>query len=67
MKGLKSVAKQSKKASQDNWSSYIPLYYSIEKDTVRTTQAAGYHFVTNLIRENTEEESREAVRRFLWM
>ena len=65
MKGLKSVVKQSKKVVQRNMETWLPIYYSIKEDTVRTTEKPGYFLVTKLIRENSEAEIKEAINRFL--
>ncbi len=62
MKGLKKVSEATKGI---NYASRIGLYYSIEKDTVYTTSGEGRHHITYLIRENTPEDIKEAVERFM--
>lgn len=67
MKGLKTVARQSKNIQQGNLSSWLPLYYSIKENKVSTTGEPGYYFITQLVRKCTEEEIKKAVENNLAM
>lgn len=58
MNNLTEVANESKKG-------YTPLYYSFSEDAVYTLKAKGRFYVTDLIRENTEDEIKAVVLR--WM
>lgn len=65
MKGLKTVSTESKQAEIFG---RVPLYYSITNDTVSTNKKNdSFYFVTYLIRENTPQDIKEAVNRFLSM
>lgn len=64
MKGLKAVAMATKGI---NWDNRIPLYYSIEKQTVYTKDRKDRYFVTWLINECTEKDIEKAVNRWLNM
>ena len=64
MKGLKAVAMATKGI---NWDNRIPLYYSIEKQTVYTKDRKDRCFVTWLINECTEKDIEKAVNRWLNM
>ena len=61
MKGLKAVADKTKGI---DYFSRIPLYYSIQKDTVYAKDGDGRYLVTYLIRENTTKEIVSAVNRW---
>ena len=67
MKGLKQVSEQSKTIVTRNMATWLPVYYNIKEDTVRTTEAAGYFLVTKLIRANTEDDIKEVITQFLSM
>ena len=60
MRNLRAVAEESRNG-------ITPLYYSIAENAVYTADGEGRHFVTDLIRENTEAEIKQAVRRWLAM
>lgn len=60
MKNVKDVARRSK-------SGITPLYYSVREDAVYTTAGDGRYHLTDLIRENTEKEIVEAVRKYMSM
>ena len=64
MKGLSNVAKRSAKIRQEDWSTWLPIYFSFKTDTVYTTEGEDRFFVTKLIRPNTPEEIKAAVERF---
>lgn len=64
MKGLKAVAKASQKITQRDKSTWLPIYYCIETDTVYAKPGEGRCYVTDMIRENTEEDIVEAVERW---
>lgn len=64
MKGLKAAAMATKGI---NWDNRIPLYYSIEKQTVYTKDRKDRYFVTWLINECTEKDIEKAVNRWLNM
>lgn len=65
MKGLKAIATQTKNIKQDDTSTWIDLYYSIDKQTAYTRPGEGRTLVTRLIRPNTEKEIRDAINRWL--
>lgn len=58
MKNVKEVAERSKSGT-------TPLYYSIREDAVYTTEGDGRYYLTDLIRENSEDEIVRTVRRFM--
>ena len=58
MKNLKEVSEKSKKGR-------TPIYYSHEDQAVYTEKGPGRFYVTDLIRENSEEEIERTIRR--WM
>lgn len=58
MKNLDIVAAE----SRNGWA---PLYYSIREQAVYTEPGEGRYYVTDLIRENTEQEIKQAVMRYL--
>ena len=60
MKNLKEVAEQSRQG-------ITPLFYSIRENAVYTEEGDGRYYLTDLIRENTEQEIKDAVRRFMSM
>lgn len=60
VKNLEQVAQESKKG-------LTPIYYSFAEDAVYTEQGKGRFYVTDLIRENTVDEIRYAIRRWMAM
>ncbi len=59
--------KNTKQVSQQSKQGITPLYYSIREDAVYTSEGDGRYYLTDLIRENTEEEIVNTVRRFMSM
>lgn len=59
MKNLQEVAEQSKRG--------CPLYYSVKDDAVYTTEGSGRYYLTDLIRENTEQEIVATVHKYMSM
>lgn len=62
MKGAKKASETSRSARMP-----MPIYYNTATKTVYTRPGEGRCHVTDLIRENSEQEIEEAVRRWLWM
>ena len=60
MKNLKEVARESAKGR-------TPIYFSHKDQAVYTEAGPGRFYVTDLIRENTEEEIKAAIRRWMTM
>ena len=60
MKNLDVVARESSKG-------VTPLFYGIREDAVYTEDGEGRFYLTDLIRENTEDEIKRTVRRFMSM
>lgn len=58
MKNVNKVVEQSKRG-------HTPLYYSIREDAVYTEPGDGRYYLTDLIRENTAEEIKHTVMRFM--
>lgn len=48
MKNLASVAKKTQNVICEYWSTWLPLYYSFERDAVYTSEGDGRYFVTKL-------------------
>ena len=70
MKGLKALSEKSKKACVGTSipiGEWIPVYYDIHKDTVYDKPGVGRFQVTSLIRDNSPEDIKQAVERFLSM
>lgn len=63
MKNLKKVAEETKKIT--GWSNRIPLFYDIEKDAVYTKSGTNRYHITDLIRENTPKDIKDAVNRYM--
>ena len=59
MKNLNEIAAESRKGTQ--------IYYSIREKAVYTKDGDGRYFVTELLRENTAEEIKRAINRWLAM
>lgn len=67
MKGLKTVVNASKNATNYPFNR-VPLYYSIQEDKVSTEGLNDTYFlVTYMIRENTSDDVKSAVNRYLMM
>lgn len=60
MKNTKELARRSK-------SGRTPLYYSIREDAVYATAGDGRYYLTDLTRENTEQEIINTVRKYMSM
>ncbi len=58
MKNLKEVSERSKKGR-------TPIYYSYKDQAAYTEEGSGRFYVTDLIRENSEEEIERTIR--WWM
>lgn len=56
MKNVNNVVKKSQNIINKDRSTWLPLYYSFEKDSVYTTAADGRFLVTNLINPNGFED-----------
>lgn len=67
MKNINNVVKKSQAILCEDRSTWIDLFYDIEKDTVYTTAGANRSKVTTLINPNTAEDIKEAVKRWLYM
>lgn len=71
IKGAEKVARASKKIVQSNLRSWITIYYDFSTETVMTeadyykSNSKGAYKVCQLIRENTADEIRGAVKQ--WM
>lgn len=65
MKNLKRVSKASQEIIQGDRSTWLPLYYDIEKDTVYIKPGENRHRLTELIRPCSEEEISAAVNRIM--
>ena len=59
MKNLKETAERSRRGTK--------IYYSIKEAAIYTAPGNGRHYVTELLRKNTEKEIETAVRRWLYM
>ena len=64
MRGLSEVSKKSQSIVQRDRETWVPVYYSIQKDSVSTTEGEDRYYVTDLIRPNSPEEIRETVERW---
>lgn len=64
MKNVSNIVKKSQSILCEDRSTWIPLYYSFEKDSVYTTAADGRTLVTTLINPNTSKSIIEAVERW---
>lgn len=64
MKNINNVVKKSQSIVCGNRSTWLPLYYSFEKDSVYTSAADGRFLVTTLINTNTSKDIIEAVERW---
>ena len=64
MKNVSNVVKKSQSILCEDHSTWIPLYYSFEKDSVYTTSANDRFLVTTLINPNTSKDIIEAVERW---
>ena len=60
MKNVKAVSNRSRQG-------ITPLYYSVKEDAVYTEDGDGRYYLTDLIRENTEQEIIETVRKYMSM
>ena len=67
MKGLKALSDKTQNTRNTDRSTWIPLYYSISKDTVYNKPVPNAYFVTDLINPNTPDDIKKAVQRFLSM
>ena len=67
IKGLQEVAKASKNIVQSRPATWLTIYYSIGENRVTTKEEAGCYQVTQLIRECTEAEIEQTVKRFMYM
>ena len=63
MKNHIRIAKASANIIQNDRYTWIPLYYSPEKDEVYMTEGKGRHLMTHLIRENTATEIMDTIER----
>ena len=61
MKNLEKIARLTQNINQKDRSTWVKLYYSIEKHTVYDRPGDGRFFVCDLISENKPEDVQEAV------
>lgn len=61
MKGLKAIAKKTQTATSTDRSTWVSLYYSIEKDTAYMSGGDGRFFMTHLINPCTEKDIEKTV------
>ena len=64
MKNLASVAKKTQNVICEDWSTWLPLYYSFENDAVYTTEGEGRYLVTKLINPCSSAAVKAAVERW---
>ena len=74
VKGIKEVAEASKKIVQRKRSTWLAIYFDIDRNRViteaeydRMEDTDGCFMLTHLIRPCTEEEVEQTVNRFRWM
>ena len=67
MKNLKRIAELTKSIVQKDRSTWVNLYYSIEKHTVYDRPGDGRLYVCDLINVNTPKDVQEAVEDWLKM
>lgn len=74
VKGIKEVAKASRKIVQRNSNSWLAIYFDIDRNKVITEEeydrmenTDGCFMLTHLIRPCTEAEVEQTVNRFRWM
>lgn len=61
MKNLDRIAELSKRINQKDKTTWIKLYYNIEKKAVYDRPGKDRFFVCDLIRDNSPEDIKEAV------
>lgn len=64
MKNLSIVVKKSQTILCEDWSTWLPLYYSVDKDAVYTTASDDRVLVTKLINPCSADNIIEAVERW---
>lgn len=67
MKGVSNIAKKSQNILCEDWSTWIPVYYSYKTNTVYTTEGPDRYFVTKIINPTTAEGIKKAVERWMMM